>query len=148
MKLYRHYGVSALVLLAPVLLASVSAGTALADPKGLWLAEDGATVRVSSCGKALCATIASPRSQVDPDTGQPWTDKHNPDPALRGRPLVGVEVLSSMVPDGPGKWSGQLYNTDNGQTYAGHLVEIDYNTVRVEGCVLIMCGGRNMRRIQ
>ena len=75
MKLYRLRGVSALAL---TLL--VSAETALADPRGLWLAQDGARVRVGSCGAALCATIAAPKSQVDPQTGQPWTDKNNPRP--------------------------------------------------------------------
>src|SRR5208282_6552770 len=107
MKLYRLCGVSAVAL-----STLVGAGTALADPKGLWLAQDGARVRVSSSGSALCATIASPKSPIDPATGAPWADKNNPDPGQRGRPLVGVAVLSSMMPDGPGKWSGQLYNTD------------------------------------
>jgi hypothetical protein len=49
----------------------VSAGSALADPKGLWLAQDGAHVRVGPCGAALCATIAKPKSSVDPQTGVP-----------------------------------------------------------------------------
>ena len=73
---------------AVALIAVISAGTALADPKGVWLAQDGARVRVGPCGGALCATIATPKSAVDPETGRPWTDKNNPDPALRNRPLV------------------------------------------------------------
>jgi len=143
MKPYRLSGVSALAL-----SAFVSAGTVLADPRGLRLAQDGARVRVMSCDKALCATIASPKSPIDPATGAPWTDKNNADPGMRNRPLFGVEVLSSMMPDGPGKWSGSVYNTDNGQTYPGHLLEIDRNTIKVGGCVIGICGGQNMRRIQ
>lgn len=142
MRFFWLCSVSALAL-----FSFIGAGTARADPKGLWQAQDGAKVRISSCGRDLCGTIASPKSRVDPDTGQPWTDKHNPDPAKRGRPLAGLQVFS-MAPDGAGKWSGRLYNADNGQTYPGHLVEVDPNTVRVEGCVLFMCGGRNMSRIQ
>jgi uncharacterized protein (DUF2147 family) len=142
MKLYQLCLASAVVL--PAL---IGAGAAAADPRGLWLAEDGAKVRVSNCGKALCATIASAKSAVDPATGAPWTDKHNADAALRGRPLVGVQVLSAMQPDGPGKWSGQLYNSDDGQTYPGHLVEIDHKTIRIEGCALGICGGKNLSRI-
>ena len=133
---------------AVALSALMSAGAAVADPKGLWLAEDGAKVRVSSCGEALCATLASPKSPTDPATGAAWTDKNNADPALRGRPLVGVFVLNAMLPDGPGRWSGELYNTDNGHTYRGHLVEIDPKTIRIEGCVLVICGGKNLTRIQ
>src|SRR5580704_4442470 len=101
MKFYGLCGASAVIL-----SVLVCAGTAFADPKGLWLAQDGARVRVGSCGGALCATIAAPKSHVDPETGLPWTDKNNPDPAQRGRPLVGVAVLYSLVPAGPGKWTG------------------------------------------
>lgn len=125
--------------------------TARADPKGLWLAEDGAQVRIANCSRgsqALCATVAAPKSAVDPETGQPWTDKHNPDPNERGRPLVGVTVLYNMMPDGPGKWSGTLYNTDDGHTYPGHLLETGPRSTRVEGCgPLGLCGGRNMTRL-
>ena len=143
MKLYRLCSISALAL-----TVVVSAGTALADPRGLWLAQDGARVRVGPCGAALCATIAAPKSQLDPQTGQPWTDKNNPDPALRNRSLVGVPVLYSLMPDGPRRWSGRLYNIDNGQSYTGHLLELDPRTIRVEGCAIGICGGQNMSRIK
>ena len=75
---------------AVTIFALFCAGSASADPRGLWLAQDGAHVKVGPCGAGLCATIASPKSAVDPETGRPWTDKYNPDPAQRGRPLVGV----------------------------------------------------------
>jgi len=128
------------------LSAVIGTGMALADPRGLWLAQDGASVRVSACGKGICGALASTKSPADPATGEPWTDKHNPDPEKRGRQLVGVAVFV-MTPDGPEKWSGTLYNTENGQTYPGHVIEIDGNTIRVEGCAGI-CGGQTMRRIE
>ena len=86
------------------------------------------------------------RSKIryDPETGRPWTDKNNPDPARRGRPLVGVPVLYGLVPDGPGRWSGRLYNVDNGNSYAGRLLELGPTTIRVEGCAIGICGGQNM----
>jgi uncharacterized protein (DUF2147 family) len=143
MRLCTFWGASAVAL-----SVLICAGTASADPKGLWLAQDGARVRVAPCGGALCAIIATPKSPVDPATGQPWTDKNNPDPGMRGRPLVGVAVLSSLVPDGPGRWSGRLYNIDNGNSYSGHLLELDARTIRVEGCAIGICGGQNMTRIR
>jgi uncharacterized protein (DUF2147 family) len=133
---------------AAVTLCLFCAGSASADPKGLWLAQDGAHVKVGPCGGALCATIATPRSAVDPETGRPWTDKNNPDPAQRGRPLVGVPVLYGLVPDGAGRWSGRLYNIDNGNSYAGRLLELGPTTIRVEGCAIGICGGQNMTRIK
>ena len=133
---------------AVTLCALLCAGAASADPKGLWLAQDGAHVKVGPCGAALCATIATPKSAYDPETGRPWTDKNNPDPAQRGRPLVGVPVLYGLVPDGPGRWSGHLYNVDNGNSYAGRLLELGPTTIRVEGCAIGICGGQNMTRIK
>ena len=135
------------VLSAALAFGLTAAAAAHADPRGLWLAQDGAKVRVSSCGKALCGRIAAAKTPFDPDTGRPWTDKNNPDPRLRTRPLVGVEVFMSMMPDGPGKWSGRLYDTSGGQTVPGHLTEINRNTIRIEGCAApSLCGGQNLTR--
>ena len=142
MNVFRLSGVSAVALLAIAV-----AGAAHADPRGLWLAQDGAKVRVSACGAGFCAAIAVPRSRVDPETGAPWTDKHNPNAALRNRPLVGVVVIDATTPAGPGKWSGRLYNVDTGNSYSGYLREIDGNTIRIEGCVIGICGGQNLSRI-
>ena len=134
---------------AAVVLVVICAMPAHADPRGLWLAKDGAKVRVASCGKALCGKIEVPKSPADPDTGRPWTDKDNPNPALRGRPLVGVEVFVSMMPDGPGKWTGTLYNTNGGQSVPGHIYELDAHTLKIEGCVgAAMCGSQNMTRLK
>jgi uncharacterized protein (DUF2147 family) len=143
MKLYRLCRVSALAL-----TVLVSAGTALADPRGLWLAQDGARVRVGPCG-ARCAQRLRRRSRKlirKPVT--PGPTRIIPDPALRNRSLVGVPVLYSLMPDGPGRWSGRLYNIDNGQSYTGHLLELDPKTIRVEGCAIGICGGQNMSRIK
>jgi uncharacterized protein (DUF2147 family) len=129
-------------------LVCAFAGAAWADPQGLWLAKDGAQVKIAPCGGALCGVLATTSSPTDPATGQPWTDKHNVDPSLRGRPLLGLPVLTGMQPAGYGKWSGQLYNIDDGKTYRGNIIELNATTIKVEGCVLIICGGENMTRLK
>jgi uncharacterized protein (DUF2147 family) len=134
--------------LAVLLVTAAIIASAQADPRGLWLAQDGAKVRISLCGGALCAIIAEAKSRFDPATGQPWTDKNNHDPALRNRPLAGIPVLWALQPEGPGKWSGTLYNNDNGDTYPGHLLELGPRTIRIEACVIGICGGQNLSRIQ
>src|ERR1700683_1919118 len=68
-------------LSAVALWAGVGLATAHADPKGLWLAQDGAKVLVSPCGTALCGTLVSTEPPTDPATGRPRTDKNNPDQA-------------------------------------------------------------------
>src|SRR5262252_2742402 len=94
-----------------------------ASPIGLWLAKDGAKIRITPCGRNLCGFIAQSSPTIDPATGRPFTDKNNVDPAKRNRPLVGVEILISMHRNSTAKWSGQLYNDDDGRTYPGNLIE-------------------------
>ena len=99
-------GFAKALLAAATLFISLPAA---ADPVGLWRDKDGTTIRVQHCGPALCGSIVSMASANDPETRQPWTDKHNPDPAKRLRPLVGLQIFIAMRPAGPGRWSGQLY---------------------------------------
>ena len=129
------------------LLSCTGIGSALADPTGIWLDKDGDTLRIQHCGPALCGTIVNLRVRVDPATGRPRTDTKNPDMGRRNRPLVGIQSLIAMRPSGPGKWSGQLYNVDDGRTYTGNLIELGPGKIRVEGCVLGMCGGESLSRI-
>jgi uncharacterized protein (DUF2147 family) len=121
---------------------------AAADPTGLWLDKDGWTIRVQPCGPDLCAVIASVKPPLDPATGQPQTDKNNADASKRSRPLVGIEVLSSMRPNGARKWSGQLYDPERGVTLGGNLLELDQGTIRIEGCLLLLCGGEELHRVK
>jgi uncharacterized protein (DUF2147 family) len=121
--------------------------SALADPRGVWLAKDGARVRVASCGAALCGTLVSTNPARDPATGRPFVDAKNPDPSKAKRPLIGITVFISMQPTGPGKWSGRLYDTDRGITVDGHLIERDAKTLRVEGCAGAICGGEDVSGI-
>ena len=51
-----------------------------------------------------------------------------------------------MHPAGPNKWSGQIYNADDGKVYESHIALTQANTLRVEGCVGPICGGETWTR--
>ena len=133
-------------LAAACLAASGETGSA--SPVGLWLTQDGTKIRVTPCGRNLCGFIAQSSSPTDPVTGRPPTDKNNEDPAKRDQPLVGAEVLISMQREGPTRWSGQLYNVRDGKNYSGNLIETGPTSIRIEGCVLGICGGEDLTRIR
>jgi uncharacterized protein (DUF2147 family) len=122
---------------AALLGVSLSTGLA-ADPLGTWRTEESkATVRIAACGPALCGTIILLKEANDPDTGKPKTDKNNADAGLRNRPMIGVQIVLGMKPSGTAnKWSGQVYNAEDGKTYSGSLTLQDANTIKLEGCVL------------
>src|SRR4051794_17991864 len=119
---------------------SASGQASFASPLGLWQAKDGAKIRIEPCGQNLCGFIA----QASPKAGQMPRDKNNADPAKRNRPLVGVQVLISMQPSGASKWSGQVYDDDNGRTYSGNLIELGPSSIKIEGCWVMICDGENL----
>jgi uncharacterized protein (DUF2147 family) len=123
-------------------------GMASAEPIGLWRDKDGTTIRVARCGAALCGTIVSLKTRLDPETGKPWTDKHNLNEARRTRPLAGLQVFIAMRRSAPGKWSGRLYDSDSGKSYDGHLIEASPGSLRVEGCVGTTCGGEDLSPVR
>ncbi|MET4798374.1 DUF2147 domain-containing protein [Bradyrhizobium sp. LB11.1] len=134
-----------------VLLAALSGTTAAhaqsADASGTWLTQAGdARVKVSKCGGGICGVIVWLREPTDTTTGQPATDSKNPNPALARRPMIGLPLFSGMQPGGPNKWSGQIYNADDGSTYASSVSVTSAETLRVEGCVGALCGGETWTR--
>ncbi|MGH1571689.1 DUF2147 domain-containing protein [Methylobacterium sp. P31] len=112
-----------------VLAASALGGAArAADPAGLWITETGSSrIRIAPCGGGFCGTIVSA-----PGKG---LDAKNPDPALRSRSVVGVQILDARQPDGS-SYSGSLYNPNDGKTYSGSMRLTGPNTLEVSGCVM------------
>ena len=134
-----------------VLLAALSGATTAmaqsAEASGTWLTQAGdARVKVSKCGSGICGHIVWLREPMDTATGQPATDSKNPNPALAKRSMIGLPLFSGMQPAGPNKWSGQIYNADDGNTYASSITVTSAETLRVEGCVGALCGGETWRR--
>jgi uncharacterized protein (DUF2147 family) len=112
-----------------------------ADPTGTWLIQDRtAKVRIVSCGDALCGSVVWLSQPNDAATGQPQTDKLNADPQLRSRPMLGVPVIFGMQrKDEDNKWSGRIYNPDDGRTYSGSIELVDETRLKVRACVTIFC---------
>lgn len=124
------------------LAAGLLCGTAqAADPSGIGLTETGTSrVRIAPCGSGFCGTIVSA-----PGKG---LDAKNPDPALRTRSVVGVQILSAPQGDGAG-FSGTLYNPNDGKTYSGSLKLTSANTLEVAGCVMsVFCKRQTWTRVK
>ena len=125
------------------------ADIALADPSGTWQTENGRSrIKIADCGGALCGTIIWLKEPNDPDTGKPKLDKNNTDASKRTRPLIGVPIVLSMKPNGANKWSGQVYNAEDGKTYSGNIIEQGASSLKLEGCALggLVCKGQTWTR--
>jgi uncharacterized protein (DUF2147 family) len=139
-----RFGITIATLAALLAAAPAKAG---GGPDGIWLTQAGdAKVRVSRCGGGICGVVVWLKDPIDPATGKPQVDDKNPNPALTRRPIIGLSLFSGMRPVGPNKWSGRIYNADDGKTYASKISVASPSTLRVEGCVGTLCGGEDWAR--
>jgi uncharacterized protein (DUF2147 family) len=119
------------------------------DPTGVWLTEAGAAkILVSKCGSGICGTIIWLKVPIDPVTGRPQEDEKNKDPALTHRPIVGINIFNGMKLVTERKWSGRIYNADNGKTYSSDVTLAGPRKLEVRGCVMaILCGGETWTKL-
>jgi uncharacterized protein (DUF2147 family) len=123
-------------------MLSVAGAQTPADPTGIWLTQAGdAKVRVSKCRGGICGVVVWLRNPIDPATGRPAIDDKNHNAALSKRPMIGVPLFQGMSQTGPNKWSGTIYNADDGNTYASNVSVAGPGALRVEGCVGTLCSG-------
>ena len=139
-------------LLATAFLAGLSTVHAkAADPTGTWLTEDRrARVRTERCGPGnanLCGYIVWGSKPLD-EKGQPRRDQENPDPQKRTRLLLGHQMILGLKPGEDGQYSGQIYNGDNGKSYAVTIWSEEPSTLMVKGCLLaVLCGTQTWTRV-
>ncbi|MEJ2375087.1 MAG: DUF2147 domain-containing protein [Pseudolabrys sp.] len=131
---------------AAILMLSQAAYAA--GPEGTWMSEDGGLkVRLSNCGGRLCGRVVWLNEPIDRKTGKLKTDKLNPDPAKRSRPLIGLKVVKGFKLIGRNEWVGTIYNADDGHSYHAYLKVKDAHTARLQGCVFtILCRGHTWTR--
>jgi len=145
----RWFAVASVLTSLAISLSALPAANAQADgtPIGIWLTQAGdAKVKVSKCGGGICGVIVWLKAPIDAATGKPAIDDKNPNPALAKRPMIGLPLFSGMQPAGPNKWSGQIYNADDGNSYASNVSVSGPDTLRVEGCMGALCGGESWTR--
>ena len=138
-------GMLSLVLLSGG-LAAAAEKTGLED---IWITEGGRsrveiTKRADGKFYGKIVWIKEPLYLEDEEeTGQPRRDKNNPDPKLRSRPLMNLELLSGFVPDGENKWKkGTIYDPESGKTYKCKISMEGNDTLHVRGYIGISLLGR------
>lgn len=114
-----HLGFS-ILLLSCLLLHPAPSTAATEAAYGVWWNEARTVqVEIGPCADGVCGNIVWLRDPLD-SAGRPKVDHRNGDPALRTRPMLGLEVLSGLKPrEGrPGVWSGgTAYDANRGKTY-------------------------------
>lgn len=96
----------------------VANGAAFAeDITGRWLtASKDAYVEIKSNGKVFTGTIVGAPKGAKSDRAN--TDSNNPDKSLRGRPLVGLAILTNLKQSKSNLWKGgTIYDPNKGESY-------------------------------
>lgn len=112
--------------------------------KGVWEPSNGrAKVKIDKIGEKYFGRIVWLKEPNDPETGEPKTDKNNPDPALRDAPLRGYRMLKDFTYKGGDEWTeGTIYDPQNGSTYNCVIVMKDDNTLEIRGYIGVEAFGR------
>jgi uncharacterized protein (DUF2147 family) len=132
--------------LAMLLIGAVTAWSQPAggppDPTGEWVTAKGyAHIRIVDCGGKLWGAVTS-------EARPGGIDNKNPDRNLKGRPILGMPILLGMVQTKANRWDGQIYNSQDGNTYSASISLKNPDTLKVEGCFLsVLCGGEDWTRV-
>ncbi len=106
---------------------------------GVWLTGDrDAKIKIYECGaEKFCGRIVWVKKG-------PPTDIKNPNPALRGRPIMGLAIMKGFSYSGKNKWTGgRLYDPKSGNTYRGSMRLASPNRLKLRGYVLLPVFGRS-----
>ena len=150
----RSYTWSATVCLflsAVILMATSAFSAGPGDVLGPWKTDGGDSwVELFRCGEAICGTIISPKGPEDIDSrygrvGKAEVDCKNPDPALRNRPIIGMEIMKGFTAKGDNQWgSGICYNPESGKSYKCKMHIVSPDRLELRGYIWIPFFGRTV----
>lgn len=101
------------------------------EKKSYWLTEERDAVVALTVGED--GVLAGRIVWLEQDEDEPDKDINNPDPELRGRDLVGLEIVTGFKRSSQNKWKGgEVYDPESGKTYYGKL-EFEGDTLKLRG---------------
>jgi uncharacterized protein (DUF2147 family) len=110
---------------APVAAPAPAAVQTATTPIGLWMSEKKeGKIRIEDCNGNLCGYA------VDAKTG-----------------ANGEKVLINMKPHG-NQWAGRIHDTRKGGTYDSTIALRGSDKLKVQGCMMMFCGGETWTRIE
>jgi uncharacterized protein (DUF2147 family) len=135
--------------MAILLSVSTAFGAASDGILGVWTTEmDESKVEIFKCGEKICGKIIWLKNPVytdsrDGEIGTPWIDSKNPDPALKSRPILGLQLLEGFTAEKDNYWgNGTCYDPKSGNTYRGKLHLAAPGRMELRGYIGIPLFGR------
>jgi len=138
-------------LLATLLLAATTAfGAVPANILGSWKTDGGdSKLELFKCGEKICGKIVwlkVPKyiDSNDGPLGKTKVDRKCPNPALRNRPILGLQVMKGLTATGVSTWeNGTCYDPETGKSYKCKMRLSAPNQLELRGFIGISLIGRN-----
>lgn len=136
---------------ATVLLTATTAfGAGPSNVLGLWKTEGGdSQLELFRCGEKVCGKIVWLKvpnyiDSKDGPVGKTKVDRKNPDPALRNRPILGLQVVKGLTAKGYKRWEkGTCYDPETGKSYKCKMHLTSPDRLELRGYIGISLVGRN-----
>ncbi len=134
-----------------LMYASASNASGRDDILGIWNTEEkDAQIEIFQCESKYCGKIVrinKPLYSADEGkakAGLPRRDDNNPNPNLRSRPIVGLQIMSGFEYAGNSSWvGGKLYDPKSGNTYSGKFTLVSGSRLKLRGYKLFSLFGRS-----
>ncbi|WP_345948287.1 DUF2147 domain-containing protein [Mucilaginibacter sp. PAMB04274] len=133
------------IALLGVLLFSASSFAQSADAiLGKWINPSGeGQIQIYKKGSLFYGKLVWLKQPNDETTGQPKTDKNNPEKNLHSRPILGLEILKDFKFDGESVYDdGNIYDPKNGKIYSCKMT-LNGNKLKIRGYIGISLLGRS-----
>lgn len=113
---------------------------------GVWFTEEkDGKIKVYKEGDQYFGKIIWIEDDANDDDSEPRTDRENPDPDLRSRRIVGINILKDLEWDSDDQeWDdGTIYDPKSGNTYDVFARLEDPNTLYLKGYIGFSLIGRS-----
>src|SRR6185369_3740411 len=133
------------------LLAAQAFGSGPQEILGTWNNDDGrAKIEIFDCHGHYCGKIIWLKEpNYPPDDklgmgGKPRVDRENPDPVMRTRQLLGLQIMEGFTFRSNATWeAGHIYDPESGKTYQGKITLVSPHRMQLKGYVGIPLFGRS-----
>jgi uncharacterized protein (DUF2147 family) len=138
------------VLVAILLTATTTFGASSNEILGSWLTEDDdSLLEFFKCGQKICGKIVwlkhpNYMNIKDGPVGKIKVDRKNPNPGLRTRPILGMQVMKELTYKGNNRWgNGSCYDPETGKSYKCKMQMTSHDRLELRGYIGISLIGRN-----
>jgi uncharacterized protein (DUF2147 family) len=137
------------IIAAILLTATTAFGAGPSNVLGLWKTDGGdSQLELFKCGDKLCGKIVWLKvpKYIDSNDGPIGTtkvDRKSPNPSLRNRPILGLQVMKGLTANGGNRWGkGVCYDPETGKSYKCNMQLTASGKLDLRGYIGISLIGR------